>query len=135
MSCASDQPVFSDRTVLHVRNLTRGTVLCTRATLARSFRERRRGLLGRSQLGADEGMLFEAELFIPLMWMHTLAMAFPIDIVFLGRDNTVIKAQASLKPWRLSAMVFGAYKALELSAGCLVRTETAVGDRISIGRG
>jgi uncharacterized membrane protein (UPF0127 family) len=35
-------------------------ILCSLATLAASFLERMRGLLGRSQLGADEGMLFEA---------------------------------------------------------------------------
>jgi hypothetical protein len=33
-------------------------ILCSQATLADSFRERMRGLLGRSQLGAYEGMLF-----------------------------------------------------------------------------
>jgi len=121
------QPAF-----VAVRNLTRGTLLCARATLAHGFRDRRRGLLGRSQLGADEGMLFEAEPFIPLMWMHTASMAFPIDIVFLGQDDKVIKIQASLKPWRVSAMVFGACKAIELPAGSAIRTQTVVGDRISI---
>ena len=118
--------------VLCVRNLTRGTVLCSRATLARSFRDRSRGLLGRGQLSADEGMLFEAESFVPLMWMHTLFMTFPIDIVFLGRGDIVTKIQASLKPWRLSAIAFGACKALELTAGAVIRTETEVGDSISI---
>lgn len=126
MSCGADTALFC------VRNLTRRTVLCARATLARSFRERRRGLLGRPQLDADDGMLFEAEPFIPLMWMHTLSMAFPIDIVFVGRGDTVIKIQASLKPWRVSPMVFGAYKAIELRAGSAIRTQTVVGDRIFI---
>jgi len=120
--------------VLCVRNLTRGTVLCSRARLARSFRDRSRGLLGHNQLSADEGMLFEAESFVPVMWMHTMFMRFPIDIVFIGRGDNVIKIQASLKPWRLSAMVFGACKALELTAGAVIRTETAVGDSISIER-
>jgi uncharacterized protein len=115
-----------------VRNLTRGTLLCSRATLARGFRDRSRGLLGRNELRADEGMLFEAEPFIPLMWMHTLFMTFPIDIIFLGRGDIVIKVQASLKPWRFSAMVFGARRALELSEGTAITTETVVGDAISI---
>ena len=114
--------------------MTRGTILCARATLARSFRERRRGLSGRSQLAADEGMLFEAEAFIPLMWMHTLFMAFPIDIVFLGHGDQVLRTQLSVKPWRLSALVLGACKALELAAGSVIRTGTAVGDRLLITR-
>jgi len=118
--------------ILCVRNQTRGTVLCSRATLARSFRDRNRGLLGRRQLNPDEGMLIEAASFLPVMWMHTFLMTFPIDIVFLGRGNVVMKIQASLKPWRLSAIVFGARKAIELSAGVAIEAKTAVGDFISL---
>ena len=114
-----------------VRNQTRGTVLCSRATLARGFRERGRGLLGRSQLSADEGMLFEAERFLPLMWMHTFFMTFPIDILFVGHGDVVVKIQASLKPWRVSSVVFGARKVIELVAGAAA-SNTAVGDFISL---
>jgi uncharacterized protein len=78
------------------------------------------------------GMLFDGEVLIPVMWIHTLFMRFPIDIVFLGRRDTVIKIQPSLKPWRLSAIVPGAYKALELSEGAVTRTGTAVGDLIAM---
>jgi len=119
--------------VLCVRNQTRDTVLCRRATLARGFRDRRRGLLGRRQLNPDEGMLFEAKPFLPLIWLHTFFMTFPIDIVFLGQGNVVMKIQASLKPWHLSSMVFGARRAIELSAGAAIRAKTAVGDFISLG--
>ena len=119
-------------TMLCVRNQTQGTVLCARATLARGFRGRSRGLLGRHQLSPDEGMLFEAEPFLPLMWMHTFFMTFPIDIIFLGRGDVVMKIQTSLKPWHLSAIVIGARKALELAAGGADRAKTAVGDLISL---
>jgi len=117
-----------DPVVLRVQNLTHDTVLCACATVARGILGRGHGLLGRHQLGADEGMLFEAPL--RLMWMHTFFMAFPIDIVFLDRDSTVIRVDASLKPWRLSSLVFGAHKALETTAGAAARTQTVVGDRI-----
>jgi uncharacterized membrane protein (UPF0127 family) len=120
-------PIF-----VRVRNHTRGTVLCSQAVLARGFGERGRGLLGRKQLSADEGMLFEAGSFQPLMWMHTMFMQFPIDIVFLSGDNVVLKVQPSLKPWRLSSIVLGAHKALEISSGAAATAKTAVGDIISI---
>jgi uncharacterized membrane protein (UPF0127 family) len=77
-------------------------------------------------------MLFEAGRFIPLMWMHTFFMRFPIDIVFVNRDNIVVKIQPSLKPWRLSSIVFGAHRAIELCGGAAIRTQTAPGDFISI---
>jgi len=127
MAPHSDAPV-----VLCLRNQTQGTVLCPRATLARGFRGRSSGLLGRGQLSPDEGMLFEAERFLPLMWMHTFFMSFPIDIVFLGRADVVMKIQTSLRPWRLSALVIGASRAVELSAGAAIRATTAVGDFISL---
>jgi uncharacterized protein len=112
-----------------IRNQTRGTMLCARAMLARGFRRRSQGLLGRRQLSPDEGMLFEAEP-LPLMWMHTFFMTFPIDIVFLDRGDVVINVQSSLQPWRLSPMVFGARKAIELAEGAAARAETEVGDLI-----
>lgn len=118
--------------ILCAWNQTRGTVLCSRATLARGFRDSMRGLLGRHQLSPDEGMIIEAGPILPLMWMHTFFMAFPIDIVFLGRGNVVIKIQASMKPWRLSAIVFGARMAIELPAGVAIEAKTAVGDFISL---
>lgn len=115
-----------------VQNETRGTVLCLRAKLARGFRERGRGLLGQTQLSVDEGMLFEAERFLPLMWMHTFFMTFPIDIIFVGHGNMVTKIQASLKPWRLSAVVLGARMAIELAEGAAIRSNTQIGDLISL---
>jgi uncharacterized protein len=118
--------------VICVRNKTRGTVLCSRAMIARSFRDRARGLMGRAQLSPHEGIVIEAERFLPLMWMHTFFMAFPIDIVFLGRGNAVIRIQPSLKPRRFSAIVFGARMAIEVSQGVAIRAGTAVGDLITL---
>ena len=117
--------------VFCARNQTHGTVLCARAELASGFQGRSRGLLGRAQLSTDEGMLFEAEPF-RFMWMHTLFMTFPIDIVFLGPGNIVIRIRSSLRPWRFSPLVWGAHKAIELSAGAAARAKTTVGDYISL---
>jgi len=107
-------------------------VLCRQASVARGFRDRSRGLLGRNQLNVDEGMLFKASPLVPLMWMHTFFMAFPIDLIFLGRGDIVIKIQPSLKPWRFSLVVFGARKAIELVAGAALKAKTTVGDLIAI---
>jgi uncharacterized protein len=113
-----------------IANLTRGTVLCSQAMVARGFRDRSRGLLGHDQLADDEGMVFET--MLPMMWMHTFFMAFPIDIVFLDCRNVVIKVQRSLQPGRLSAIVLSARKAIELAAGRAARAQTEVGDFLSI---
>jgi uncharacterized protein len=122
----SAEPVF-----LRARNQTRGRLLCSRLEVAYGMRGRGRGLMGRRHIGPDEGMLFTAEAFIPVMWMHTFFMAFPIDIVFLDRNNVVVKINAALRPWRFSSMIWGARRAIELSSGAADRAQTAVGDLIS----
>ena len=98
-------------------NQTRGTVLCARLENAGGLAGQGRGLLGRDGLEPGTGMLFENGRFTPFMWMHMFFMRFAIDIVFLGRGDTVIRINRRLKPWRLSSVVFGARRALELAAG------------------
>jgi uncharacterized membrane protein (UPF0127 family) len=76
-------------------------------------------------------MLFMRGRFEPFMWMHMFFMRFAIDIVFLDRNDTVIRISHALKPWRMSAIVFGARTALELEAGAAIRSDTRIGDSIS----
>ena len=114
---------------LRALNRSKGTVLCERLESAVGMAEQSRGLLGRDGLGAGSGMLFETS--VPFMWMHMFFMRFAIDIVFLDKTDRVIRINETLKPWRLSSMVFGARKALELEAGASSRSQTAVGDLIS----
>lgn len=121
---------FAMAALLRASNATRGTVLCARLEDAGGMAGQSRGLLGRDRLEWDEGMLFVAGRFSPFMWMHMFFMRFPIDIVFLDGEDTVIRINRRLKPWRVSSMVFGARKALELAAGAAERSTTQVGDQI-----
>jgi uncharacterized protein len=114
-----------------VFNRTRGTVLCERLEVAASHVEQSRGLLGRDRLEPGTGMLFEGS-WLPLMWMHMFFMRFAIDIVFLDKAGRVLRINPDLKPWRVSSMVFGARRALELEAGAAARSGTAIGDQLEI---
>jgi uncharacterized protein len=111
-------------------NQTRGTVLCERLEDAGGLGGQSRGLLGRDRLEPGTGMLFENGRFTPMMWMHMFFMRFAIDIVFLDRSGKVAKVNHSLKPWRVSSMVFGARVALELPAGAAEASATEPGDQI-----
>ncbi len=90
-----------------------------------------RGLLGRDGLAPGAGMLFESGA-IPLMWMHMFFMRFAIDIVFLDKSNRVVRINQRLKPWRVSSIVLGARRALELEAGAAARSGTIEGDQLEI---
>jgi hypothetical protein len=111
-------------------NQSRSTVLCERLESAGGIGGKGRGLLGRDGLEPGTGMLFENGRFTPFMWMHMFFMRFAIDIVFIGRGNTVININRRLQPWRLSSVVFGARRALELPAGAADASSTQVGDLI-----
>ena len=123
-------PATPPPSVMRALNRTRGTILCERLEAAGGLGGRSRGLLGRDGLAADAGMLFRSSL--PLMWMHMMFMRFPIDIVFLNRENKVICICHDLRPWRFSPIVFGARSALELAAGAAAKTSAAIGDAINI---
>ncbi len=113
-------------------NRTRGTVLCEHLEGAGGLVGHSRGLLGRDRLAEGHGMLFVAGRFAPFMWMHMLFIRFAIDIVFLDRDGRVLKIDRELQPWRLSSLVIGARRALELPAGAAHERHTEPGDLIVI---
>jgi hypothetical protein len=116
--------------IVRAINRTRGTTLCEHFENAGGVGGKSRGLLGREGLEAGHGMLFERGRFEPFMWMHMFFMRFAIDIVFLDSRGMVIRISHALKPWRVSPVVFGARRALELEAGAAIRSDTRVGDLI-----
>lgn len=105
-------------------------MLCARLENAGGLAGQGRGLLGRDGLEPGTGMLFDNGRFTPFMWMHMFFMRFVIDIVFLDRGDKVITINRRLKPWRVSSVVFGARRALELAAGASDESRTQVGDQI-----
>jgi uncharacterized membrane protein (UPF0127 family) len=98
-----------------------GTVVCERCLLAETPLARLRGLLGRDELPAGEGLLLR-----PAGSIHTAFMRFPIDAVFLDRDDRVLKVAADLVPWRTAACR-GARAVLELPGGEAARRGLRVG--------
>jgi uncharacterized membrane protein (UPF0127 family) len=100
-------------------------VVCERCTLADHAPARLRGLLGRDALAEGEGILLR-----PAGSVHTALMRFPIDVVFLDRDLTVLDVVPSLAPWRASGRR-GAKAVVELGAGEAARRGVAAGDRLT----
>lgn len=65
--------------------------------LADSSWKRIRGLLGRAGLTVDEGIWFE-----PASSLRMLFMRFAIAVIYVDRDQRVVKLVRNLKPWRFS---------------------------------
>ncbi len=79
-------------------------VLGVRAKVARTFRERAKGLIGTKDLPPGEGLLIER-----CNAIHTFFMSFPIDAVFLDKHDNVVKTVRGIRPWRF--LVWGGWRA------------------------
>ena len=80
------------------------------------------GLMGRRELAANSGILIT-----PCGSIHMFFMRFAIDVVFIDRENVVVKVVHGIKPWR-AAMGGGGKKALELPAGAAGAASIEPGD-------
>jgi hypothetical protein len=108
-----------------VLNQTRGTVVAHRVRTAGSVWSRLLGLMFRSSLGQDEGLLIA-----PSSSVHTAFMRFPIDVVFIDRSNRVVKVASSLRPFRFAGVLRPQLSALELPAGRAVAAGVEKGDQL-----
>jgi uncharacterized membrane protein (UPF0127 family) len=122
---APDQAYAPDTRML-VSNVTRKTILGTQVEVADSGPKRNKGLLGRTGLPPGGGLWI-----IPCESVHTFAMRFPIDLVYLDRDLRIKKVKSNVRPWRFSGCM-SAHSVLELSSGTIAATETRAGDRVKI---
>ena len=86
------------------------------------------GLLGRRHLPTGCGLLI-----VPSQALHTFGMAFPIDVAFLDKSYKVVGIRRAVRPNRLTRIFWTAHSVLELPAGRLDETSTAVGDVLKLG--
>src|SRR6266852_5390695 len=85
-------------------NRTRTTYLATDLLIAHTHWSRFRGLMATnsSRFSRGQGLWIN-----PSHGIHTFAMRFPIDAVYLDRERIVIHIEEDLKPWRLAAVGCG----------------------------
>jgi len=112
---------------VRVFNVSRGTLLGQFVTVADTMFSRIVGLLSQTELEPGAGMLI-----IPSQAVHTIAMGFPIDVLFLDRKERVVHVQPELAPNRVTGLHWKARCVLELPAGVIARTSTSVGDQLVI---
>jgi uncharacterized membrane protein (UPF0127 family) len=99
-----------------------GAVLCERCEIPESAFGRMRGLLGRDGLEPGTGMLIDRTGSV-----HMFFMRFPIDVVFVDRNRTVVRIVHGLRPWRVAA-ARRAVAALELPVGAVGEVGLEEGD-------
>lgn len=110
-------------------NHTRNLFLATNLSIADTHWTRFIGLLATSphDFGNGSGLWIR-----PCHGVHTLAMRFPIDVLYLDRAGKVVHLQHDLRPWRFSPILMNSASVLELPSHTLAQTGTALGDCIEI---
>ena len=87
------------------------------------------GLLGRRGLDAGGGLWIK-----PSSGVHTVGMAFKIDVVGLDRDLKVIKLWRCLPPFRVTSVSMKLKSVIELPCGAIAQAQMKVGDQLEIRR-
>jgi hypothetical protein len=110
-------------------NRTRTTYLATDLVIARTHWSRFRGLMATdsSRFSRGQGLWIN-----PSHGIHTFAMRFAIDAVYLDRERVVVHIEEGLKPWRMAAVFIRAASVLELPTGAVRESMTVVGDQVDI---
>lgn len=102
-----------------------------RVEVARSDAEWSKGLMFRTAMGADEGMIFIGRPPQPAsFWMKNTVI--PLDIVFIGTDKRVLNVGANAVPYSLDPVssVGPAIAVLELNGGRAEQLGIGAGDKV-----
>lgn len=94
------------KATLYVNGIMRADVCA-----ADSFFLRLRGLIGRN-IDTVVGLLLQ-----PCAEIHTMFMRDAIDVVYLDRENNVLRIDRAVRPWRFCRRQARAFSVLELAAG------------------
>ena len=119
--------VLSGSRTIRIRNSTRGTVLGERIRVADNAWSRFIGLIGTASMPEGSGLLI-----YPSQGVHTIGMAFPIDVIFLDRKFKVRKLRENLRPFRMTSIDWHTSSVLELPSSAIKTSATEVDDQLEI---
>lgn len=125
----ADEVSATGRTTVTIAS--KGTNHTFDVELATSEETRSRGLMFRTSMGADQGMLFLYREPRPIaMWMKNTFI--PLDIVFFSTDGAILNVQANAEPHSLVSRpsLGDAIGALEINGGRAAELGIAAGDTI-----
>ena len=105
-----------------------GTIVAEPLEVAKNFFARGLGLMGRSRLPENSGLLIH-----DCNGIHMMFMRFPIDAVFVDKKGVVVKTYEGLLPWiGMVPFVWRADKVAELPVGTIRRHVIKPGDQLLV---
>lgn len=108
-------------------NLSNGTELANEVATAETFFKRLKGLMFTTSLPAGHGLHIK-----PCRSIHTYFMNYPIDVLYLSEQFEIVGMDETMKPAMVGKYQRRAFSVLELPAGMIKKTETKMGQYLSI---
>jgi uncharacterized membrane protein (UPF0127 family) len=68
---------------------------------------------------------------VPCNAVHTIGMAFALDLLFLSRNGTILRLEQDVRPWSMR-FCLKSYAVVEMPAGALEHCSCQVGDQVSL---
>ncbi len=118
--------IDADASAYVLRNERSGAIVADELLPAFDSNTRKAGLLRHASLPSATAMIIA-----PCSAVHTFFMRFPIDVVYVARDGSVVKISPAVHPWRMSGSLRG-HAVVEMAAGAVAQTGTVVGDRLAV---
>tara|TARA_X000000950_G_C13846170_1_gene632445 strand:+ start:926 stop:1261 length:336 start_codon:yes stop_codon:yes gene_type:complete len=106
-----------------VKAVVKKEVISTDVKMADTLISRMVGLLSSKKLDSGESLLIT-----PCNSIHTFFMRFNIDVLFLDKDDIVVKIFRDLPPWRLTRPYFSVQSVLEGAANSFCHVN--IGDKV-----
>lgn len=111
---------------LSIVNTHSNFLIAKKAIVADGFFDRLMGLMFKTEMKDFDGLLILGSNSI-----HTCFMRFNIDVLFLNKENKVIKIFENMKPWSFTWIYLKAIKVLELPGGT-INHQVKVGDHLEL---
>lgn len=112
---------------MRILNKTRDTLIAQSAAVADTLLKRMKGLMARKNFAPGEALIIT-----PCNSIHTFFMRFPIDVLFVDRDNKIVAQGIEIKPWQVSPIYWRAKFVVELPCGTISSSGTREGDEITL---
>jgi len=108
-------------------NDSNGNIIADSLEEANTFWKRFKGLMFTEKLAKGKALFFK-----PCKSIHTFFMKYPIDVIYLRKDLTIIAVDEGIAPFKIGKLNFGVDAVIEMPAGTLKQTQTQIGHKLTI---
>ncbi len=102
-------------------------VLIPDVDVTANFLERFRGLMFTQSIPDSYGLMIR-----PCNQIHMMNMKFPLDVIYLSEDGTILHMDENIQPWKIGKTVKHAAGVVEVNAGTCARLGLETGDKLTI---